>query len=373
MTMRKLLIYIAVNIAVFFSILLLIELAGQAAYYLRHGKFVFQADDYGDGQLFELHPFQAVRLKKNVVLESAGKRITTTNEHTRWTGAPEHDSECIRIAVMGGSTAFGTNVTDADSWPALLQAKLGDGFCVINYGAPNFLSVEAIIQMALIVPEKNPQIVIFYQGWNDIFQYHIDKFTPDYYDHGMEMYGKLSVPVNRDKTLFQKLNDIFAIARAANKIKDKLPKNTDSAPCETYDEPDPYVDRIYTRNLNTLKVLAEESHSYALFVPQVLNYHKFRENKDDETCDWYAAGHIKNRALPKLMDRFNSFMGIVCPPSESECLYVKEVSEIQWEPDDFVDYGHFTRKGGEKFADLLSEVIISKVREGKLHYSSTQE
>ena len=362
---KKILLMIIVNIAVVCTLIVFIEIAGQAAYYIKHGKFVFQADDYGYGEIFELHPFHAVRLKKNVRAESNGKTITTTSRHTRWTGAPEDDRGRIRLAVLGGSTAFGTNVTDSESWPALLQSKLGDQFSVINYGAPNFLSAEAIIQMAFIVPEAKPEFVIVYQGWNDIFQYHIKEFSPDYYDHGMDMYGKLSVPVNRDKTLFEKLNDLSAIARAASKIKNMLPKKPAEEPCETFDTPDPYVDRIYTRNLNTLKLLSEQTASYTLFVPQVLNYHKFIENKDNESCNWQASGHIKHRAFPVLMDRFNSFMREVCANGDPECIFVEAVLKVNWEPDDFVDWGHFSKKGGEKFADVLSREITSKIKEVK--------
>lgn len=177
--------------------------------------------------------------------------------------------------------------------------------------------------------------------------------------------GKLSVPVNRDKTLFEKLNDLSAIARVATKIKNNLPKKPVEEPCETFDTPDPYVDRIYTRNLNTLKLLSEQTASYTLFVPQVLNYHKFTENKDNESCNWQASGHIKHRAFPELMDRFNSFMREVCLNSDPECIFVEAVLKVNWEPDDFVDWGHFSKKGGEKFADVLSREITSKITEVK--------
>lgn len=84
--------------------------------------------------------------------------ITSTDIHTRWTEAPADDQNVISVAVLGGSTTFGTRVTDADSWPALLQDMLGDGYAVTNYGVSGYSTAEAIIQMALIVPETEPNV-----------------------------------------------------------------------------------------------------------------------------------------------------------------------------------------------------------------------
>ncbi len=118
--MKKLCLLIIVNIGVFCTLIVVIEISGQIAYYLRHGKFIFQTSDYNSEdyqdhlQAFELHPYLVGRLKKNITINSVenSAKIKTTNRHTRWTGAPEDDRNLIRVAVLGGSTAFGTGVTD---------------------------------------------------------------------------------------------------------------------------------------------------------------------------------------------------------------------------------------------------------------------
>lgn len=289
--MKKWFIKIIVNIAVFCTLLVFLELAGQIFYYFIHGKFIFQVTLYDNPRdkyyhdLFELHPFYAVRLKKNVKVENHvyNTTITTTNKRTRWTGAPEDDSNLIRVAVLGGSTTFGTGVSDRDTWPALLQAKLGNKFSVINYGLPSVTTTEAIVQLALDVPEIKPQFVILYEGWNDIWQYHDPEFSPDYYSHGLAVQDRLEIQRYKEKTLFEKLYEISAIVRLASNIKGKLSQNSGNYPCITYNTPDPYVDRIYVRNLKTLKLLSENIANYTLFVPQILNYDKFMENNEKLT------------------------------------------------------------------------------------------
>jgi lysophospholipase L1-like esterase len=301
------------------------------------------------------------------------KVITTTDRHTRWTGAPEDDTELIKVAISGASTTFGTGVTDTDSWPALLQAKLGDQFSVINYGVPCYSTAEAIIQMALTIPEVKPDFIILYHGWNDIILYHHKDINPDYYVHGSEVQECVQVPGLREKTLFEKLNELSAVVRLASKInilaseiESKLVGHSaqtgETEDCSKFDTPDPAVDRLYVRNLQTLKLLSEYAAPYTLFVPQILNYYWFREEEESKTY-YNCWNKIENSAMPRLMDRFNMLVKSVCPGGDPKCIFVDGVLNVNWEPDDFVDDGHFSRKGGEKFADVISRIILSKVKE----------
>lgn len=396
--MKRYFLIVIVNIAVFCTLIVLAEIAGQTYYYLTHGRFMFQdtvseyhidSEDplqYTYNSMFELHPLLAVRPRKNLKIRNYmnDKVITTTDRHTRWTGAPEDDSGLIRVAISGGSTTFGTGVTDSDSWPALLQDKLGDGFSVINYGVPCYSTAEAIIQMALTIPEVKPDFIILYHGWNDIILYHHKDINPDYYVHGSEVQDCVQVPSLREKTLFEKLNELSAVVRLASRIngsvsglKSKLFGPNAAQPgggedCTKFDTPDPEVDRLYVRNLETLKVLSEEAAPYTLFVPQILNYYWFREEERSKTYDncW---NKIENSAMPKLMDRFNMLVKSVCPGGDPKCIFVDGVLKVDWEPDDFVDDGHFSRKGGEKFAEVMSRIILSKVKEGKLGKEHAQD
>lgn len=353
--MKRLFIRIFVNVGVLFTLLIIIETCGQITYLLktRHNAHVF-----------ELHPYLVGRPKKNYIAQKDNKEVTTTNIYTRWTGAPEDDSHLIRVAVLGGSTAFGNKVTDRDSWPALLQDKLGDRFSVINFGVPGYSTAEAIIQMALIVPEVKPQIIILNEGWNDIHNYHETDLGADYYAHGIRQYVNLDIPSYKNGNLLEVLYKFSTIGKLASKIKLKLSRLI--RPCPKFDTPDPFVDRIYVRNLKTLKLLSEETATYTLLVPQVLNYESLLEMKEPEGCNEWAR-HIKNSALPRLMDRFNLLMQSVCPNDDSKCTFLNSVLKVKWNSQDFVDDGHLSRDGGEKLAGVISQVILSKAKEGNLY------
>lgn len=370
--MKRKLLIIYVNISLICVMLVGMELLGQLIYFTIKGYPLYhRSNNDNPNKLLELHPYLVGRLRKNLVLIKEGKSVTTTDIHTRWTGFPKNNDNMIRVAILGGSTAFGAHLTDNDSWPAILQRKLGDRFSVINYGVYGYTTTEAIIQLALIVPEMKPHLIIFYEGWNDIKNYHDTNLSPDYYSHGMRQYKTLKIPVNRaynDRTLFQKLEKISAIVRLSSYLrrsfkttrgkseKDKSEINKNKS-FVAYTYPDPFVDRIYLRNLKTLKVLAESIGAYSMFVPQVLNYSWYRGRSDSH--GW--SPHIVNSAMPKLMDRFNMLMKSVCSKEASNCAFLNDVLAERWNPEDFITNGHFSRKGGEKFAEIIAQLILQKV------------
>ncbi|MEW6143507.1 MAG: GDSL-type esterase/lipase family protein [Thermodesulfobacteriota bacterium] len=370
--MKRKLVPVIINVILVFIFIIVIESFGQIAYYMRYGMFPYQmveGDQYME--VFELHPYLAGRLKKDAAVTDvkSGKRITATKYHTRSTGAPEEDGDLIRVAVLGGSSTFGTGLTDLDTWPAILQRKLGEGFSVINYGVPGYSTAEAIVQTALIVPELEPEFVIFYEGWNDIHNYHVPDLGGDYYVHGMSQYGNLEIPPMHRQDFWGKLYEMSAMGRLAAKIKREL-AGADVPSCPKYDTPDEYVNKIYARNLETLKLLSEHIAPYTIFVPQVLNYPAFTGKEDDIGCNGWSF-HIKNGAMPQLMDRFNSIMRSVCAKDDPKCLYIDGVLDVKWEQDDFIDDGHFTKKGGEKFADVIAAELLSKTKETN-RYSHTR-
>lgn len=191
--MKKILKIIGVNFMVLSVLIIGVELLGQLVYLVKNGTLLPLDSVSVHHKLFEIHPYLAGRPKSSVKVISNNKTITTTRNNTRWTGAEQDDQDLIRVAVLGGSTVFGAGVTDEESWPRLLQEKLGKNYAVINYGVPGYSTAENIIQMALIVPDKKPHIVIFYEGWNDLRHYHEKDLGSDYYAHGVRQFSNLVI------------------------------------------------------------------------------------------------------------------------------------------------------------------------------------
>ncbi len=218
--MRQKLVVLYFNVALFCVLLVAGELIGQVLFFLLKGYPVYQST-YGDNRLnwhrrlLEQHPYLVGRLRSNVRIEEDGKVVTTTAAHTRWTGASSDARNAIRIAVIGGSTTFGAGVSDSETWAAQLQNLLGPRYHVTNFGLLGYSSAEAIIQMALIVPESRPDIVVLYEGWNDIRNYHETDLSPDYYGHGTRQFTTLNIAHSQQEPLLVRLATISAICRLA--------------------------------------------------------------------------------------------------------------------------------------------------------------
>lgn len=347
---------IAVNLSAVALLVGLVELSGQAYFRWTHGRSIAAtAEAYADATraseaVFERHPYLVARPKAGIRVTQRGITISTTPRHTRTTGLTAPREDAVRVAVVGGSTTFGTRVTDADSWPWLLQEQLGDRFAVVNYGVPGYTTAENIVQMALLVPEIAPDVVVFYEGWNDIRNYHWPGFEPDYVNHGLTQFDTLiPSPPDRSTAWSRAARDSFVLGLVARALGTPL----GAAPAPPSSAADPDVDRIYVRNLRTLQTLATRFGAAALFVAQVINEPNFTARGVSRSWTPY----VEDAALPGLLRAFNGLMAGICEPGDPSCVFVDAPASLTWDGNDFVDEGHLSRRGGEKLVTLLAPRI----------------
>jgi hypothetical protein len=331
---------VIINYVVFVTLLVTLEIAGQLSYRLLRGKFLFS--DHSTA--FEKHPYLVGTPKKNLLFESPDHKakITTNAQGFRITRENTVVNKRINVLCLGGSTTFGTGVTDEDTWPYILQQKLGEKYNVLNLGVPGYSTLEALVQLITIVPELKPDIVIVYQGWNDMRSYHSKPKTPDYYWHGVKQETNLEVA---EHGLW---NSLF-VTKLAAKIKFYL--RTDGIIEEqSFAEPDLYIDSIYVRNLNSIKLLCDHLKVKSVFIPQVINVDAFQHSKQ-KTNEWTP--YILNKEVPVLMRRFNSLMGTAIQQDKNTVVIDNILDGHTWLPRHFKDYVHLSREGGDFFTDIV--------------------
>src|SRR6185436_1319072 len=78
-----------------------------------------------------------------------------------------------RVVVLGGSAAFGVGASsDEATFPARLQAVLrargGRDLEVVNAGAPAYVSGQELARLIFEVVDLEPDVVIVYDGFNDL-------------------------------------------------------------------------------------------------------------------------------------------------------------------------------------------------------------
>ncbi len=342
-----------------FLLLAVVEVGGQALFRLKEGRWLFRGRPVSvKSFVFRHHPYLVGVPAAGVRAPLWGKKLTITAEGGRWTGAPPATTDKIRVAVLGGSTTFGAYLPDEQTWPAQLQSLLGDGYVVSNFGVPGYSTAEHVIRTALILPEIEPDIVVFYTGWDDIGNYHRFDPTPEYREHGFEQYDNLEISAMNRPTFVEELKERSGAVRLFQFVAHRLGMGRSeevavaAAPEGAYAGADAYVDRIYHRNLTTLRELVRMQGAYALFVPQVLNEAAFAGS----TGTHPGTPRIIDEAAPGLMRRFNGLMTGLC--EDAPCAVVEEVARQPWTPEHFLDEGHFNAEGGR----LMAETLAGRIR-----------
>ncbi|MBI5671631.1 MAG: hypothetical protein HZC41_26865 [Chloroflexi bacterium] len=101
----------------------------------------------------------------------AGDLINVDGSGRRTTPEADCDNK-IRVYAFGGSTMWGYGAPDWGTIAAYLQAGL-DNACVVNYGEMGFNSTQSLIQLVKLLEKGDvPDIVIFYDGSNDVTAAH---------------------------------------------------------------------------------------------------------------------------------------------------------------------------------------------------------
>jgi len=106
----------------------------------------------------------------------AGKYINVDHNGMRatWNARPASAVKPVRIAQFGGSTMWGTGARDKFTIPSYVSKMLADAYPgeieVLNYGQDGYVSTQEYITLCREIQGGNvPDIVVFYDGFNDSF------------------------------------------------------------------------------------------------------------------------------------------------------------------------------------------------------------
>lgn len=341
------------NLGAVVFIILVIEVLGHWIHFLAHKKWLWE--DVKVEGIFQPHPYLVGELLPNKRFEKNGITITTTPNKTRWCGAPAVDEKTIKIACVGGTTTFCPNVSDQETWPFMLQSKLGSNYSLMNYGVTGYTTVENIIQMALLVPKFKPDVVIFYVGWSDLKNYNNKNSRDDYFEHGISQSNNFGF-MRETKSLFEANLAKSGIVYLGTLLSDEY--NVDYSKlflkeiAKPTSEDDKYFENIYARNLRTLKNLTLQLGAIPIFVPHVLNYDEYKSEIDSR----FSTPLIVDSAVPEKMMQVNEIM-LNQFEDEAKVRAINDVIKTEWFPEYFKKEGYFSEDGNDIFSDILAEQI----------------
>lgn len=140
---------------------------------LRHSYYSTQdwAAQYWDEHLLVVdrwiyHPYTVWRS-----LPFEGQQINVDEHSRRVTPDSVCGEDSYRIYMFGGSTMWGFASPDWGTIPAYLQARMEDrDVCVVNQSDLGFNSTQGLILLMQLIEQGDiPDMVIFYDGTNDVY------------------------------------------------------------------------------------------------------------------------------------------------------------------------------------------------------------
>jgi len=350
--MRKVLGSVVVWGVIILLTLVGIEVAGQFTYRIYKGSWYFQDRKRAGVHLIEPHPYLGGCSVANASAEVNGIRITHNSFRGRGAEfARPKPPGLFRIVTLGGSSTYCVGVSDNQTWPYLLGKDLGTPYEVVNMGGVGGTSIETMIQTALLFSDIQPDVAVYYLGWNDAREQHVDDPWPDWSGfHGkwvmsFALQSREMTERSAAKYLLKRMLFHFFFP---NLDADQMAAHVKGTPDKLTDKIDQRPLGLYERNLRNIVALCRRQGTEPVFVPQILNYGVLTS---DKPYGWLP--FVRDRDLKTIMGAYNETMGRVA--KEERVGFVAKVLDETYGPGDFIDNGHFSFAGNQHFARVLAD------------------
>jgi lysophospholipase L1-like esterase len=259
---------------------------------------------------------------------------------------PAGNPDGPRIALIGGSSTYDLGNPAGKTWPDDLQRIIPQAN-LINFGVPGYSTSEHIIQTAYYLAPENVTCAVYYIGWNDIRNSFVPTLDPAYADY--HLLGHVDFMRIRSVTGVSSIYNFLANARMVRKFTSYAPSPADYRGWKPRSGIDKRLEKIYRRNLHTLKAINDEQGRRTVFIPQIMNYARLT---GEGRYGWFPL--VRDRDIPAINDHFNA---VLKQEAARMGIPFVEISPSQFNKDDFVDVGHFNARGAEKFARLIAPAI----------------
>jgi lysophospholipase L1-like esterase len=301
---------------------------------------------------YDWHPLLQAVPQPTPPDQAATARVHITAERLRGRDRTPQDLQGkTMVALFGGSTALDFSNADGESWPDRLEQKLGpDRYAVINHGAPGYTTAEHLVQTAFYQRAFGvaPHCAVYYVGWNDLTNAHIEGLDPGYADFHMPGQIDFLGARRMDRPAFT-ISPVFRILSRLFVFWFDTARPVGTPPGQVQPGPDPRLAEIYRSNIHAISAINKERGIVTLWIGQVMN----RERPTSDTMRGWLQFVTPSQMLP-MIARYNELL-----QHEAAILgdrYV-DVPIAAFNDADFIDEGHFSPAGASKFATAVAPAI----------------
>lgn len=289
-----------------------------------------------------------------------------------WNAGPEPDTleERPLIFFFGGSAMWGTGARDNHTIPSLVAKRLhhtGSTCRVINWGESGYVSSQ---EMMLLIRQlqkgNNPDLVVFYDGANDIFsacQQHRAGLPQNEFHRSLEFNASSSF---KPEFFWELLSRRIATIRFLGSISGK-PDPADHPTADPSQHLKPLAPsevnlmrdavKIYLNNVEIVTSLAKQYNFSVLFYWQPLIFGKKRlteyetseKNKKAMLLPYFAVAD-------SILDARSTSKGFPAGFRNLSATFSQTAEPV------FIDWCHLGETGNEKIAEIIVKDIMKAMR-----------
>jgi len=320
----------------------------------------------------QYYPYLGFRNKPNF----HSKYINLNDDSIRktWNPSDSNDEKAVKMFFFGGSTVWGYGARDEYTVPSYLSKKLykeGYSVHVTNFGEWAYTNTQELIRLQLELRKGNiPDIVIFYDGINDVIGSHQSKIAG--FPHNVEKrrleynsFDKLNIEFNILRPLVRKsytikgirffLHNVLNLNSGKNLITDgkqflsedkqlNLAKGTTG---------------VYFNNTKLIRSLEDEYgfKSYFFWQPVIFSKQNISSTergiieKEKDSEEWEDFFDMTYSLVHSRINHSNS----------SNIYYIANIFNNE-KATVFIDLWHISEEGNEKVADEIAKEIIKDVK-----------
>jgi lysophospholipase L1-like esterase len=270
-----------------------------------------------------------------------------------------------RVIALGGSTAFGKEAhSDDRTWAADLERRLSESAPteVLNAGVIAFDSNQERILLASRLLQYSPDLLIFFDGWNDFFN---GGLARDGYGLQPPHFWELVDAIHRGQQVFRNVLRLSAFYRS---VEEKLPGwrlalGLDEPVDRGYGrfEYRPEAVARYGRNLELMirlgraygaaSLVVTQPEIFQRRVPTDYEQHKRDQLELDGYADYARAHYAEYAAIARTVAAAEGVPFVV-----TDGIFDDLEGEV------FTDLVHLTEHGQRKVAEVLAEPVERALR-----------
>ncbi len=301
-------------------------------------------------ELYRRHPYLNTAPREGADVTRQGRSASLNSAGYR---SPERPRDAppgtLRLVCSGGSTTFDLTAESNDqSWPWMLETRLrasGREIEVWNAGFPGWTSLENTISLLIRDQDLRPDVVILFQGINDLQPAAHRPFDRQYEaghaERQLQALGfTVGPPAIWDRSvLLERVRQLL------------LPRSPDS---DVATEIDPEARDVFQRNVSSFVSIARSAGADVILATQPIRV-RAAQREDDLLYleSWLGIG---GESVPAQLEVLNEVLREV---AETEDLILADLAvELEFDDRDFADPMHYTRSGSRKIADFFSAAAI---------------